>query len=133
MTRERAKQLRALIEKAAAGLADADALNGMELFEAWMPEKDYVKGQRVRYGGKLYRLIPETHHSQANWTPDLTPAIWARLADPAVEWPEWVQPLGAEDAYPVGAKVSHNGKHWLNTYGNGNIWEPGIFGWEETI
>ena len=133
MTRERAKQLRALIEKAAAGLNDCDALAGIALFEAWAPDKDYGKGERVRYGGQLYRLIPEGHHSQADWPPDLTPAIWARVEDPAVEWPEWVQPLGAEDAYPAGAKVSHNGAHWLNTYGDGNVWEPGIFGWEEPI
>ena len=131
MTRARAKQLRALIEKAAAGLSDNDALEGVELFETWAPEKDYVKGQRIRYGGKLYRLIPETHHAQADWPPELTPAIWARVDDPAAAWPAWVQPLGAEDAYPAGAKVSHNGKHWSNSYGDGNIWEPGVFGWEE--
>ncbi len=133
MTRERAKHLRALIEKAAAGLDDVDALDGVELFEAWAPEKDYIKGQRVRYVGKLYRLIPEMHHSQADWPPELVPAVWARVDDPNQEWPEWVQPLGAEDAYPAGAKVSHNGKRWLNTYGNGNIWEPGVFGWEENV
>ena len=40
MTRERAKQLRALIEKAAAGLTDAEALEGVQLFEAWAPERD---------------------------------------------------------------------------------------------
>ena len=131
MTRERAMQLRALIEKAASSLDDADALAGAVLFEAWAPERDYSEGQRVRYGGRLYRLIPETHHSQADWTPDLTPAVWARVADPAEEWPAWVQPLGAEDAYPAGARVSHNGKRWRNTYGDGNVWEPGVFGWSE--
>ena len=132
MTRERAKQLRALIEKAAANLVDADAAAGIELFEAWAVDKNYIKGQRVRYAEKLYRLIPENHHSQADWTPDLTPAIWARVDDPAEEWPEWIQPIGTEDAYPDGAKVSHNGKHWTNACGDGNVWEPGVFGWEET-
>ena len=131
MTRKRAKQLRALIEKAAASLTDAEALKGAALFEAWAPEQDYVKGQRIRSAGTLYRLIPETHHSQADWPPELTPAIWARVDDPAEEWPEWVQPFGAEDAYPAGAKVSHNGKRWVNTYGDYNSWEPGVFGWTE--
>lgn len=133
MTRERAIRLRALIEKGAAGLSDADALDGIELFELWAPDTDYRKGQRVRHGGRLYRLIPETHRSQADWFPDLIPAIWARVDDPAEEWPAWVQPLGAEDAYPAGAKVSHNGKHWVNTHGDGNVWEPGVFGWEESL
>lgn len=133
MTRARAKQLRALIEKAAAGLSDSDALEGIELFETWAPEKDYVKSQRVRRLGQLYRLIPESHHSQEDWPPELVPAIWARVDDPVEEWPQWRQPLGSEDVYPAGAKVSHNGKHWINSHGDGNIWEPGVFGWEETV
>lgn len=133
MTRERAKQLRALIEKAAAGLTDAEALEGVELFEAWAPDRDYVRDQRVRRLGRLYRLIPETHHAQGDWPPELVPAIWARVDDPAEEWPAWVQPLTAEDAYMAGAKVSHNGKHWLNIYGDYNTWEPGVFGWEEAV
>lgn len=133
MTRERAKRLRALIELAAAGLADAEALEGVELFEAWAPEKEYVKGQRVRRLGQLYRLIPETHRSQADWPPELVPAVWARVDDPAEEWPEWVQPQGAHDAYPAGAKVSHNGSRWINTYGDGNVWEPGGLGWMEVL
>lgn len=48
MTRAEARKLRALIEKAAASLDDADALDGTLLFEAWAPERDYVRGQRVR-------------------------------------------------------------------------------------
>ena len=132
MTRQRAKQLRALIEKAATGLPDVEALEGVELFEAWAPDRDYVKDQRVRRLGKLYRLIPETHHSQADWPPEQTPAVWVRVDDPAEEWPEWVQPLGAEDAYPAGAKVTYQGKRWINTYGDGNIWSPGIFGWTQS-
>ena len=34
------------------------------------------------------------------------------------------------DAYPLGAKVSHNEKHWTSTVEN-NVWEPGVYGWEE--
>ena len=130
-SKQHAKTLRRHIEKGAAALTDAEALQAVELFQAWEADHDYIKGERVRYNGLLYRLIPETHHSQADWPPDLTPAIWARVDDPAEEWPEWVQPLGAEDAYKAGDKVSHNGKHWVNTYGDGNVWEPGVFGWTE--
>lgn len=132
MTRDEAHMLRRMIEKAALSLKDSDALEAKSLFPAWAAERDYIKGQRVRYAGLLYRLIPETHHSQADWTPELTPAIWARV-DVEEEWPVWQQPLNAEDAYPAGAKVSHSGKHWINTYGDGNVWEPGIHGWEENV
>ena len=37
ITRQRAHQLRALIEKASASLEDTDALDGKELFPAWVP------------------------------------------------------------------------------------------------
>ena len=133
MTRAHAVRLRALIEKAAAGLADAEALEGMVLFGTWAPDRDYVKDQRVRRLGRLYRLIPETHHSQGDWPPELVPAIWARVDDPAEAWPQWSQPLGWEDAYPAGARVTYEGKHWINTYGDGNIWAPGVYGWEEAV
>lgn len=51
---------------------------------------------------------------------------------PSEEYPEWVQPTGAHDAYEQGAKVSHNGKKWTSDVG-GNVWEPGVYGWTEVI
>ena len=42
----------------------------------------------------------------------------------------WRQPTGAHDAYPLGAKVSHNGKNWESTVA-ANVWEPGVSGWRE--
>ena len=42
----------------------------------------------------------------------------------------WTQPLGATDAYMQGDIVSHNGKHWVSSVDN-NVWEPGVYGWEE--
>lgn len=46
------------------------------------------------------------------------------------EYPAWVQPTGAHDAYAQGAKVSHNGKKWTSDVAN-NVWEPGVYGWTE--
>lgn len=125
------KKMKANIHKAVVSLSDDDAFETPELFPLWEPGTDYIKGDRVRDEDQLYKLIPETHHSQEDWPPHLIPAVWARIDDPAQEWPEWVQPLGPEDSYMDGAKVSHNGKHWINTHGDYNIWEPGIYGWEE--
>lgn len=131
MKRARLEKLRELIRRAAESLSDTDALEGVELFPPWAPDTDYTRGQRIRYGDLLYRLIPETHRSQEDWPPDLVPAVWARIDDPDEEWPEWRQPLGSEDAYPAGAKVSHNEKHWTSDL-DANIWEPGVYGWTET-
>ncbi len=126
-----AKKLRQHIERGATVLTDTEALEAVELFPLWQPDTDYIRGDRIRYEERLYKLIPEVYHSQADHTPELIPAVWARVDDPGVEWPEWVQPVSSEDAYAPGAKVSHNGKHWINNLQVKNTWEPGVYGWEE--
>ena len=47
------------------------------------------------------------------------------------EWPEFVQPTGAHDAYNTGDKVTYNGKHYISTM-DGNVWSPDAYpaGWE---
>lgn len=130
-SRKQLLKIRRNIHLAAVSLPDDVAVETPEIFPAWQPDFDYKNGDRVRDEDKLYKLIPETHHSQEDWPPHLVPAVWARIDDPSEEWPEWVQPLGPQDSYADGAKVSHNGKHWINVHGDGNVWEPGIYGWEE--
>lgn len=100
------------------------------LVDAWSADSvAYVKGDIRQYDGLLYRCI-QAHTSQSDWTPSAAVSLWTRIADPTQEWPEWIQPTGAHDAYANGAKVSHNGKHWVST-ANDNVWEPGVYGWEE--
>ena len=49
--------------------------------------------------------------------------------------PTWIQPTGAQDAYPAldkrgdETRVNHLGQVWRNTHGNANVWAPGVFGW----
>ena len=117
------------IHLAAASLPDEAALETPELFPPWEHFRDYAKGDRCRDEGVLYRCLQD-HTSQPMWTPKETPALWALVDDPGEEWPEWEQPLGSEDAYMAGAKVSHNGKHWISKV-PANVWEPGVYGWEE--
>lgn len=127
MTRAKAKQLRQLIEQLAVTLNDETALTGVELFPMWAIDIAYAIGDRVQHGGTLYKCI-QAHTSQADWTPDATPALWVVVT--VEEWPEWVQPTGAHDAYAKGSKVTHNGKKWISSY-DANVWEPGVYGWEE--
>ena len=129
ITKAHARQLRAKIVKASSSLPDTDALQAVELFDEWKAETAYTVQQRIRYHGKLYRC-EQAHTSQSDWTPDKTPALWVRVDDPGEEWPEWRQPTGATDAYYLGAKVSHNSKHWISDI-DGNVWEPGVYGWTE--
>ena len=130
MTREHLYKLKELIQQLSKNLSDSEALEGIELFPSWKTDTDYILDNRVKYNGELYKMIQPTHHSQDDWTPDVAVSIWVKVDDPSIEWPEWKQPAGAHDAYKNGAKVSHNGKHWINTYGDGNSWEPGVYGWD---
>lgn len=124
-------KLRELILKASASLSDTDALDGIELFDPWAAEISYEVDTRVRYEGTLYKCLI-AHTSQESWTPDVSPSLWVRVDDPSQEWPEWVQPMGATDAYPMGAKVSHLGKHWISDI-DANVYEPSVYGWTEVI
>lgn len=127
---ERARELRPIIEAAAqAGLDDDTAITAVELFPAWAIGVAYAVGARINYGGLLYKCA-QAHTSQADWTPDAIPALWVRVDDPGEDWPEWRQPAGAHDAYEKGYKVSHNEKHWISDV-DGNVWEPGVYGWTQ--
>lgn len=131
ITKAYARKLRAMIEKASLSLTDEDALQAVELYPAWQTGTAYTVDERIRYNSTLYRCV-QSHTSQADWTPDATPALWTVVS--LDEWPEWVQPTGAQDAYAKGDKVSHSGKHWISEV-DGNVWEPGIYGnlWSEVL
>lgn len=128
ITIEKARALRKIIERMSADLADSDAWNVAELFPQWKIA-EYQTGDRVQYNGTLYKCL-QAHTSQADWTPDTAVSLWVRVDDPAIEFPEWIQPQGAHDAYAKGAKVSHNQKRWVSTM-DGNVYEPSVFGWDE--
>lgn len=116
---------------AEAGSIDAEtAAEHADLFAEWAFPVGYTVGQIRRYNGTLYKCV-QAHTSQADWTPDTASNLWSKTSDPAEEWPEWSQPVGAHDAYSKGAKVSHKEKHWISTV-DSNVWEPGVYGWEES-
>jgi hypothetical protein len=76
----KAYALRALIEKASASLSDTDALEAVELFEPWQTDTAYTADTRIRYNGKLYRVV-QSHTSQSDWTPDITPALYTEVKE----------------------------------------------------
>jgi hypothetical protein len=133
ITRAKAYKLREMIVKASTSLSDEDALEAIELYPQWQTgtaykaKTDDTPADRIRYGETLYRCV-QSHTSQADWTPDITPALWTVVS--LDEYPEWVQPTGAQDAYHIGDKVSHADKHWISTV-DSNVWMPSVYGWDE--
>lgn len=76
VTYARAVKLRPIIERAAVSLSDGEAASVPELITAWAYPVDFAEGDRRSYGGKVYKCR-QAHTSQADWTPDKTPALWA--------------------------------------------------------
>ena len=122
-----AREVRAAMDSAGAQLDDAAALDAMAIYPAWEIGAAYAVNDRRRYGDLLYKCV-QAHTSQADWAPDAVPALWVKVS--VEEWPEWVQPTGASDAYNTGDKVAYDGKHWVST-ADANVWQPGVYGWEE--
>lgn len=116
-------------------LAEEDLQSLIGLYLPWKEDEIFQteNGQLplvVRsYEGKLYKLLLP-HTTQADWTPDVTPALW-KVFTPAGVIPDWVQPINAQTAYRINEKVTHLGKIWLNEL-DYNTYEPGVYGWRDT-
>lgn len=119
-----------IIKKFRETATDKAALEGTELYKEWQVDVAYVVDERIRYEGILYKCL-QAHTSQSTWTPIAAPSLWAKVLIPTpTEIPEWEQP-SSTNPYAKGDKVKHNGKIWISTI-DGNVWVPGVYGWEET-
>lgn len=127
---ERAKQLRALIEKSVQSLSDDEALTGVQLFPRWKPGVAYEQGQRLQYNGVLYSVL-QPHTSQESWSPDVAPSLFARVLIPDENIiPEWEQP-DSTNGYRKGDRVMFEGVIYESLIDN-NIWSPEEYpaGWK---
>lgn len=114
-----------------------------------MSTSPYGIGECCTENGQVYRSTIDNNV----WAPSAYPQGWEAVnapeqggtepggtgpapeqgdTEPADEWPEFVQPTGAHDAYNAGDKVTYNGKHYQSTM-DGNVWSPDSYpqGWKE--
>ena len=114
-------------------LDDVTIAEHPSLFPTWTENWTGKAGTILMDEGNLYKSIHDVTNVGQNTKPSSTPSMWTRIGNPLDEYPEWVQPIGAHDAYSYGDKVSHNGKKWVSTVAgtSSNVWEPGAYGWEE--
>lgn len=131
MTAEQARQLRKLLENQTATMTNEQILNYPDFVEKWRSGQKYEVGKRLEYNGTIYKVLTE-HTSQADWTPDAAPPLFAKVLIPDTGTiPEWEQP-DSTNPYAKGDKVTHNGKTWESEVDN-NVWEPGVYGWNEVV
>ena len=78
---EKARKLRALIEKAVQSLDDKDALECVCLYEKWNGNGvQYEAEKRVQYNGELYKVKDGMGHtSQADWSPDVAVSLFEKI------------------------------------------------------
>lgn len=91
---------------------------------------------------ELYALARQTPEAQLDYSSEIQ-KLWAAIRElqeslngdagesPAEEWPEYVQPTGAHDAYHTGAQVTFNGQHYRCLMDN-CVWSPDVLpsAWE---
>lgn len=77
--------VRAVVEAGAATLSDGEAAKMPSLSQKWVVGEAVEPGDRRYYEptGRLYKVRDgQAHTTQADWTPDITPAMWAVVGDP---------------------------------------------------
>ena len=134
--RQAAEQMRRAIQMITGGLTEAQALEVAAIYPEWEAGRSYAVGDILRHGvnsvgdPQLYRVV-QAHTSQADWTPEATPALYDAFGLDESGYPLWSQPTGAHDAYNAGDIVDYNGTLYKSLM-DGNVWSPEAYpqGWE---
>ena len=114
---------------------EVTASENAEMFLNWHENTSFNAGDFRTFsteesGTKLYKCL-QTHTSQSDWAPNISPALWKEcgVADNGIL--EWSQPISSADAYMLGDEVMYNGIHYRSTIDN-NVWSPEVYteGWE---
>ena len=131
-----AEQLRKAIQMFAATLTDEQAMQIACVYDVYQVNKSYKVDDLFTYGTnsvgdpQLYRVV-QAHTSQADWTPNTTPALYTPIGLDDSGYDIWSKPTGAHDAYNIGDIVNYNGTLYKSKI-NGNVWSPDEYpaGWE---
>lgn len=131
-----AEQLRKALQIFAQTLTDEMAMEVATVYPKYTVGKAYKTGEMFTYGlnnvgdPQLYRVVQD-HTSQADWTPDVTPALYTPIGLTEQGYPVWSQPTGGHDAYNIGDIVDYNGTLYQSLI-DGNVYSPETYpqGWE---
>lgn len=106
------------------------------VFPKYVVGKAYAVKEVFSYGEnevgdpQLYQVL-QAHTSAAEWTPDTANGLYKKIGITEDGYAEWVQPLGASDAYNTGDIVSYKDLLYKSLI-DGNVWAPDAYpaGWE---
>lgn len=111
-------------------LSVASVFPKYEVGKAYKTKDVFAYGENAVGDAQLYQVLQD-HTSAAEWKPDAALSLYKKIGVSESGYPEWVQPLGASDAYNTGDIVSYNGTLYKSTI-DGNVWAPEAYpaGWE---
>ena len=132
-----AEQFRKALQMFAMSLTEEKAMEVATVFDPWEIGKSYSAGDFLTYGvnsvgdPQLYK-VAQAHTSQADWTPEATPALYTAIGLDDSGYPVWSQPTGAHDAYNTGDIVNYNGILYQSLV-DGNVYSPFAYpaGWQK--
>lgn len=132
---EQAEAIREAMDAAGATLTEEQAIECVRLYRPWEVGKAYTAGEYMTFGvnsvgdPQLYKVV-QSHTSQEDWKPDITPALYDAIGLDADGYPVWSQPTGAHDAYNKGDIVNYNGVLYESVI-DGNVYSPEAYpaGW----
>ena len=118
--------------------ADTDVEKMLEvpsMFPKYQVGKAYKTKDVFSYGensvgdAQLYQVLQD-HTSAEQWTPDTATSLYKKIGVTENGYPEWVQPLGASDAYNKGDVVSYKDALYQSVI-DANTWAPDAYpaGW----
>lgn len=101
-----------------------------QIGKAYAAKEVFAYGENSVGDPQLYQVL-QAHTSAEEWTPDTAASLYKKIGVTEEGYPEWVQPLGASDAYNTGDVVSYGGVLYKSTI-DGNVWAPDAYpaGWE---
>lgn len=121
---DRARAMRAKYITLAQNAPDELLSSGdyLSVFDPLCGDGSLIPARSVRrHDGRLYRANVDCW-DRADNSPNTAPTLWTQIT--LEEWPDWVQPTGAHDAYSIGDKVTYNGKRYISQI-DGNTTIPG--------
>lgn len=107
---------------------------------AWVAGEEVIIGDSRTHNGFTWIAI-QSHVTSIGSQPFEGSALWRKIEEGESGIEVWSQPTGGDGMYPTidsstgeNYLVTHNGSTWQNIHTGGlNVWEPGVFGWEEVI
>lgn len=111
-------------------MAVASVFPKYQVGKAYKVKEVFAYGENGVGDAQLYQVLQD-HTSAEVWTPDTAKSLYKAIGVTESGFPEWVQPLGASDAYNTGDVVSYNGTLYRSLV-DGNVWAPDAYpaGWE---